>query len=288
MLAINRALIASPDRQSIPNIEFIISIEDFTTAPDTPMWAYDRRPDQNNTWLMPDVGFYDWPGPGIGTYFEVRKRMKDIEELYPTFHDKAPKLFWRGAITPAVAPELRQHLVDQAADQAWADIKVVDWHESDAKSNRVPIEEHCKYQYLVNTEGRAWSGRLKFLQNCHSVTVAHKLAWILPYEYLMVPDGPKQNFIEVKRDFSDLKEKMDYFITHPEEAQRIANNSVATFRDRYLTPAAEACYWRKLIYGYAEVSYKPRFYDGEGAKRKWRGVPFDSYNLMHRMHWDPS
>lgn len=288
MLAINRALIASPHRHTIPDVEFVISIEDWTTDEGRPVWAFDRKPTQNNTWLMPDFGFFNWPEPRIGTYSEVRKRMIDVEERYPSFADKEPKLFWRGAIVRAVAPVLRKHMVEAAANQSWADIKVLNWEAEDPeKSNRVNIEDHCKYQFLVNTEGRAWSGRLKYIQNCRSVIVAHKMEWIVPHEYLMVASGTDQNFIEVERDFSDLKEKMDYFMAHPDEAARIADNSASTFRDRYLTPAAEACYWRKLIYGWAEVSFKPKFYTGEGRDRKWRGVPFDSYVLMRKMEWDP-
>jgi len=42
---------------------------------------------------------------------------------------------------------------------------------------------------------------------------------------------------------------MEYYLNHTEEAERIAKNSVRTFRERYLTTAAEACYWRALIRG---------------------------------------
>lgn len=288
MLAINRALLASPNRHTIPNVEFVISIEDWTVDEDLPVWAYDRKAEQNSTWIMPDFGFWGWPEPGIGTYAEVRKRMADVEEDYPNFSDKKAKLFWRGAIVPSVAPVLRQHMVDQAEHQSWADLKVLNWEADDPdETNRVPIEDHCKYQYLINTEGRAWSGRLKYIQNCRSVIVAHKMEWIVPHEYLMVPSGPKQNFIQLERDFSDLREKMDYYMANPKKAEIIADNSAKTFRDRYLTPAAEACYWRKMIYGWGEVSFKPRFYEGKGSNRTWRGVPFDSYVLMRKLHWDP-
>lgn len=60
--------------------------------------------------------------------------------------------------------------------------------------------------------------------------------------------------MEVERDFSDLPKRMDELLKNPAKAERIANNSVETFRERYLTPAAEACYWRALWEGWAEVS----------------------------------
>ena len=104
----------------------------------------------------------------------------------------------------------------------------------------------------------------------------------------MVSDGPHQNFVEVQRDFSDLSEKMEYLIAHPEVAARIARESAHTFRDRYITPAAEACYWRRLVSKWASVSFSPKFYTEEGGVRKWRGVPFESFAIMRTLEWEPS
>lgn len=98
----------------------------------------------------------------------------------------------------------------------------------------------------------------------------------------MVPSGPHQNVIEVARDFSDLDRKISHNIKKPKEAQRIAQNSAAMFRDRYLTPAAQACYWRKLFKGWASVSFEPELYrttrDSYGkVRRTSRGTPFETF-----------
>lgn len=81
---------------------------------------------------------------------------------------------------------------------------------------------------------------------------------------------------------------MEYLIAHPDEAKRIADNSVGTSRDRYLTPATEPCYWRRLVRAYASIcNFKPRYYnDTEG--RKWRGVPFEFFVLTHTLEWERS
>lgn len=84
--------------------------------------------------------------------------------------------------------------------------------------------------------------------------MAHQLQYIQHHHYLLVSSGPEQNYVEVERDFSDLPKRMDELLKNPDKAERIANNSVKTFRERYLTPAAEACYWRALWEGWAEVS----------------------------------
>ncbi|KAH0563438.1 hypothetical protein GP486_001990 [Trichoglossum hirsutum] len=121
------------------------------------------------------------------------------------------------------------------------------------------------------------------------------MQWIQPHHYLFVTDGPQQNIVEVERDFSDLEDKIGYYLSHETEAERIADNSAKVFRDRYLTPAAEACYWRKLFRGWAEVSFEPEFYQGTRLSvggqlelREWRGIPFESYALMQALSWSTS
>ncbi|KAL5363042.1 hypothetical protein BJX96DRAFT_155061 [Aspergillus floccosus] len=46
---------------------------------------------------------------------------------------------------------------------------------------------------------------------------------------------------------------MKELLLDPEKAQRIADNSVKTFREHYLTPAAKVCYWRALWTARAKV-----------------------------------
>ena len=46
---------------------------------------------------------------------------------------------------------------------------------------------------------------------------------------------PDYHYIEVKPDFSDLEEKMDYYTAHPAEAQAIINHAheyVEQFKDK--------------------------------------------------------
>ena len=97
----------------------------------------------------------------------------------------------------------------------------------------------------------------------------------------MVADGPHQNFVEVERDFSDLESKIEALLANQEEAKRIADNSVKVFRERYLTPAAEACYWRELFRGWAEVSFVPELYEdvtmAKKNKKRMRGLRHETF-----------
>lgn len=93
----------------------------------------------------------------------------------------------------------------------------------------------------------------------------------------------KQNYIAVRNDFSDLEEKIKHYLARPALAERVAKTSAATFRDRYLTPAAEACYWRRMIRSWADCqAFKPEQYDdvrqpdGSVWKRQ-RGVDWEAF-----------
>ena len=78
---------------------------------------------------------------------------------------------------------------------------------------------------------------------------------------------------------------MQDLIADPAKAKQIAENSVRTLRDRYMTPAAEACYWRRLIRGYASVSFEPDFYEKDN--KTLRGTPFSSVAMMGMVKWKP-
>ena len=92
-----------------------------------------------------------------------------------------------------------------------------------------------------------------------------------------------QNYVAAKNDWSDLDDIMNYYLEHQDEAERIAEESKRTFRDRYLTPAAEACYIRRMIYEYAKVqNFEPPLYkniteeDGKVTK-KMRGYSWERF-----------
>ena len=85
-----------------------------------------------------------------------------------------------------------------------------------------------------------------------------------------------------------MDSQMRYYLdpAHQDEAQRIADNSVATFRDRYSTLASEACYWRELVRQYSTVAFVPEpfekvkteFPTGSGnwiEEERLRGLPLE-------------
>ena len=95
-----------------------------------------------------------------------------------------------------------------------------------------------RYKYTVEAEGYTYSGKLKYLQQCRSVLVAHPLNWEEFHSHMLRSSGPQQNYILTTKAWGDLDQQIGQLMQNPAEAERIANNSYAVFPERNLSPAA--------------------------------------------------
>lgn len=299
--ALNRALVAVQGRENVPDVEFTLTDHDSALMDPKGKHvtlAYSRLKEQESLWLMPDFGFWGWPSVGMNSYSELRALLEEAED---DFLDKVPKAVWRGGLGVAGA-DMRRKMLKLADGQNWADVRALDWkNETDIKEGLISMEDHCGYMFALMTEGNTYSGRLKFLLNCHSVVVSHELKWIEHFHHLLRSSGPEQNYVKVRRDFSDLPRTIKEMLHAPtlqDKGQSIATNARKVFGDRYLTPAAEACYWRALVRGWASVQgFKPQRWEeveeadwhvgsgGRKTRKKPRGVPFEAYVVMEANEW---
>jgi len=295
--AIHRAITAYPGK--LPNIEFSFSVHDWalhpTGASNRTTWSYTRSGDQEKLWLMPDFNLWGWPDVGIRSYAELQQILFETEDK---FLEKIPKLVWRGSLGVG-SKDVRQGLLDNSKNKPWSDVLELKWDDAELMAERLlTMQDHCAYMFVAQTEGNSYSGRLKFLLNCHSVVFSHRLKWIEPYHHLMRHSGPEQNYVQVQRDYADLDSAMARFVAPHQwdHARQIADNSRRMFRERYLTPAAEACYWRSLIRAWSGLmTWTPEFwiekleYDKvskkEKMKKKPRGVPFEAFVIMEEVEW---
>lgn len=268
---------------TIPTVEFSVTVDDMSLIPNPQddthtIWNFARRvidKDQDRLWLVPDFNF--WSSPPMSAFADMQRKAREHDSLVA---EKKPTVIWRGVRW--TNEFVRGALLKVTQGKSWADVAEVDW---DNNTNILDMEEMCRSMFVVHTEGRSWSGRLKYLLNCNSVPIIHELDWTAHYYHLLVPNGPDQNYIPVKRDFSDLAKKVEWFLDHPTDLQRIADNSVRTFRERYTTPAAEACYWRRLLQSWSTVAWTPDLYENVTVdrdiqnirERRMRGITFEEF-----------
>jgi hypothetical protein len=150
---LNRAITSSPFR--LPSIEFSFAVDDIadTSHAHHAVWAFSRHVSlDREMWVMPDFGYWSWPLDLVGEYEQIRSEMRGSEVEWKK---KVPKVLWRGAVK--TNKELRGALMKVTRGKPWADVDQVIWKNrmdvSDG-SAALPIAEHCKYQFLIHTEGK--------------------------------------------------------------------------------------------------------------------------------------
>ncbi len=168
---------------------------------------------------------------------------------------------------------------------------------------RSSVSELCRHAFLAH-DSSFHIGLADGPLLCSSVVITTRPRWIDIYSGLMVADGDRldmgdkdhpvvtgwgrdgagrQNVVLVDNDWGDLGMKMAGLLKYPDAAREIAANSADTFRRRYLTSAAGACYWREMVHAYSSVSFKPAVWvddedDGAvGKRRSRRGIAWEAF-----------
>ena len=100
------------------------------------------------------------------------------------------------------------------------------------KKDKLTISEHFDYKFIMSLEGNDVASNLKWVMSSNSIAVTPRHTvetWFM--EGMLLPN---YHYIVVKDDFSDLEERLNYYIEHPDEAETIiqhAHEYVDQFRD---------------------------------------------------------
>lgn len=102
---------------------------------------------------MPDFDGWSYVGGntdgGVTGYNSFREQVADLEaelEEAGGWEAKKPKVLWRGSVGlgNSDVPQTRPELVKAAEGKEWSDVQA---------GHFVRQVDHCKWQYLVHTEG---------------------------------------------------------------------------------------------------------------------------------------
>lgn len=97
---------------------------------------------------------------------------------------------------------------------------------------RMSLYEHLEYKYIMALEGNDVASNLKWVMSSNSLAVMPR-----PTCETWFMEGRLQggvHYVEIKEDYSDLHQQLDYYTAHPTEAEKIAANAqqfVSQFRD---------------------------------------------------------
>ncbi|MBR5324051.1 MAG: lipopolysaccharide biosynthesis protein [Muribaculaceae bacterium] len=101
------------------------------------------------------------------------------------------------------------------------------------KSGKKTIADHLDYKFIMALEGNDVASNLKWVMSSNSIAVMPRPTcetWFMEGKLI-----PNYHYIEVKDDFSDLEERLRYYIEHQDEAEKIienAHNYIKAFKDK--------------------------------------------------------
>lgn len=99
--------------------------------------------------------------------------------------------------------------------------------------NKISIEKHLKYKFIMCVEGVDVATNLKWVMSSNSIAVMPKPSvesWFM--EQKLIPD---YHYIEIDKNFSNLEERLNFFIKNPSKCHEIiinANNYVKQFKNK--------------------------------------------------------
>ncbi|MEE0889573.1 MAG: glycosyl transferase family 90 [Bacteroidales bacterium] len=149
------------------------------------------------------------------------------------FEDKIPKILFRGA---AHGKPNRQMFIEKWIDNPICDIKDTakdSINPPQWQSKPISIKQQLRYKYIMAIEGNDVASNLKWIMSSNSIAVMPRPkyeTWFM--EGCLIPN---YHYIEIKDDFSDLIERVNYYEQHPEKAKAIiknANEYVKPFKDK--------------------------------------------------------
>jgi len=93
--------------------------------------------------------------------------------------------------------------------------------------------DHLKFKFILALEGNDVASNLKWIMSSNSIAVMPKPkfeTWFMEGKLIA-----NHHYIEIKEDYSDLEERLNYYIQNPKQANQIINNAneyVSQFFDK--------------------------------------------------------
>lgn len=148
------------------------------------------------------------------------------------FCDKQNKVIFRGKIRSS---RVRTRFLQKFFHHPLFDCGVVEHCDNVPEEWQRPkktIREHLDYKFIMALEGNDVASNLKWVMSSNSLAVMTRPTCETWFMEGTLKAG--YHYVEVKEDFSDLEEKVNYYIQHPDEAKAIiahAHEYISQFRD---------------------------------------------------------
>lgn len=137
------------------------------------------------------------------------------------FREKRKELVWRGA---AHQPH-RIYFLEKFYNHPFCNVGCIHQKSLNTPYHKefLSIKQQLQYRYILSIEGNDVATNLKWIFASNSLCFMTK-----PKYETWLMEGRLKNgihYVELKDDYSDLEEKIQYFNHHPEEAEQIIHNA---------------------------------------------------------------
>jgi hypothetical protein len=198
--------------------------------------VYSKKVGNDNLKCIPDYWFINWRENGIVSYDEWICQILQSAEKPPEFN----KVFWIGSISNNA---IRKKMYDLGKTDDRMEIIASDIPNEKGEKPYISLLDHTKYKYLIDVEGIAWSSRRKMLMFMKRPLLFIEDDW---EEFWTKDIEPYVHYIPVKRDLSDLIEKIDWLENNWDMAEKIAINA-QEYAKSHLMPENAIQYFEKII-----------------------------------------
>jgi len=164
------------------------------------------------------------------------------------FKDKRNMLVGRAAV---YFYEKRFHFYQKFFDHPLCNLGQVQSKDSNPQWERphMTIDEQLQYKFILALEGNDVSSNLKWIMSSNSLAVMTRPkyeTWFM--EGRLVPD---YHYVEINDDFSNLEERLHYYMQNVERANSIINNAHKWVR-QFMDPCLEKLIALKVLQKYFE------------------------------------
>ena len=170
-------------------------------------------------------------GNGILLKLNTIRHFTFIKDPLP-YRDKINKLVWRGK----AGVQERKDFISTHFNNPLFDIGQSNQPEPGGDARRqkrfMPIEGQLQYKFILSIEGNDVATNLKWIMSSNSLCFMRKPrfeTWFMEGRLL-----PNIHYVLLQDDYSDIEEKMNYYLQHEEEALKIlksANQYIKQFKN---------------------------------------------------------
>lgn len=179
---------------------------DITTVPDQPTFLKSRPINDDN---------YN----SVILKLNKIRHFKFVNDTKP-YNEKKDMAAWRGV---GYQPH-RLVVIKQFYNHPMCNIGQTKPYNGDVwEKGFMSIEEQLDYKFLLAIEGNDVATNLKWAMSSNSVVIMSKPKYETWFMEGRLEAG--KHYVEVKDDYSDLIEKMEYYLAHEEEALEIIKNA---------------------------------------------------------------